>query len=128
MRVLMTAAVVLLSAATSFACDTQDFQERLAAVDEHLFWFEFWQELDEREADSELGYAIHDLSLIESGKTACPDVKLPEALNKSIAVKLTRYRRVRDKRQQAPVAAGCGEAGRNPRTPGCEVTPTATGR
>ena len=48
------------------ACPADAIDSRLAAADEHLFWTEFWADLDAGEADRELGYAIDDLRRAEA--------------------------------------------------------------
>jgi hypothetical protein len=51
---------ILLSAlwaASASACPMPGLTQKLASADEHVFWSDFWQELDPAEASRELGHA-----------------------------------------------------------------------
>lgn len=54
-------AVGLLLAGAALACPLDTIEDRLTQADEHLFWVEFWTEMDDGEAQRELGYAADDL-------------------------------------------------------------------
>lgn len=56
-----SAKVLAFALAALGACPLREMEDRLARADEHLFWTEFWTELDEGEAGRELAYAIDEL-------------------------------------------------------------------
>src|SRR4051794_25140646 len=64
----------LVSAA--LACPLDAIEAQLSRADEHLFWTEFWTEMDESEANRERAYAIDDLrraSALTSAETCGDD-------------------------------------------------------
>lgn len=46
------------------ACPIEDLTRQLARADEHVSWYDFWLDLDAREASSELGYARWDYAAV----------------------------------------------------------------
>jgi hypothetical protein len=45
----------------TLACSLEAMRKLLLSSDDHVTWADFWSDLDEREALSELGYAQSDL-------------------------------------------------------------------
>lgn len=58
---LIFAAALLAMQSAAFACPLPELKERLQSADEHVTWFDFWQEMDPAESAAELGYATADL-------------------------------------------------------------------
>lgn len=57
-------AFVFWQVSSAHACPIEDLTQQLARADDHLSWFDFWQDLDAREASTELGFARWDYAAI----------------------------------------------------------------
>ena len=64
LAVLCSAAALAAIVSASQACPLQALSQRLERADEHVFWYDFWLDLDPREAAAELGYARADYTAL----------------------------------------------------------------
>ena len=55
MRHVVFAAAVLAAFSSASACPMQKLTEKLQASDEHVAWFDFWQDIDEGKSSAETG-------------------------------------------------------------------------
>src|SRR6478672_1496423 len=97
-------AFVLWQLSSAQACPIEDLTQRLARADEHVSWYDFWLDLDAREASTELGYARWDYAAITARlqEDDCKD--RPEAQRLSRVSQRSLATCERWSKLQAPVA------------------------
>lgn len=63
-RLTLSAVLLLAGPTGASACPLDEMRHKLERADEHVFWFDFWLDLDAREAQAELGYARADYAAV----------------------------------------------------------------
>jgi hypothetical protein len=80
----------LACAVPCLACDRAALDPLLDRAEDHLSWYEFWLDIDLREAHSELRYAIADLRELQRAlaEASCASAHDVQSLRAAVVVEL----------------------------------------